>query len=54
MIGTGANGALPIMDSVRMEAERRRVELVILPTAEALQLLNKQPEETNAILHITC
>jgi hypothetical protein len=54
VIGTGANGALPVMDSVRKEAKRREVELLILPTREAIELLNGDPEETNAVLHVTC
>ena len=36
LIGTGADGALPVMQQVRDEARRRKVELVVLPTAEAI------------------
>jgi hypothetical protein len=54
VIGTGANGALPVMKEVKAEAERRKVELVILPTAQAIEILRGDPAETNAILHITC
>ncbi|MGA2641749.1 MAG: MTH938/NDUFAF3 family protein [Spirochaetia bacterium] len=54
VVGTGANGALPVMDEVRSEAIRRGVELVVAPTEQAVELLNKQPEDTNAVLHITC
>src|SRR5215213_3704030 len=36
VIGTGARGALPVMAQVRQEAQRRNVELVVLPTAEAI------------------
>jgi hypothetical protein len=32
VIGTGANGRLPVMKEVKLEAERRHVELVIVPT----------------------
>ena len=53
VVGTGM-GALPIMSEVKLEAKRRKVELLILPTAKAIEILNKQPEETNAILHVTC
>ena len=42
------------MDEVNREAKRHKVELVILPTREALDVLNKDSEETNAILHVTC
>jgi len=53
VVGTGM-GALPVMSEVKIEAKRRKVELLILPTAKAIELLNKQPEDTNAILHVTC
>jgi hypothetical protein len=54
VVGAGANGALPVMDEVRREASRRGVELVVVPTEQAIELLNRQPENTNAVLHITC
>jgi hypothetical protein len=54
VVGTGATGALPIMDEVIREAERRRVQVVALPTEEALHLLRGSPPDTNAVLHITC
>ena len=54
VIGTGAMGALPVMDDVKREAKRRGVKLTILPTGEALKLLRKEPGETNAVLHLTC
>jgi hypothetical protein len=53
VVGTG-EGALPVMDQVRREAKRRKVELIILPTEEAMELLNRRAEKTNAILHVTC
>jgi hypothetical protein len=53
VVGTGA-GALPVMDEVRREAERRKVELIILPTEEAIEFLKRREENTNAILHVTC
>ncbi len=53
VIGTGV-GALPVMDEVRREAKRRKVELLVLPTEEAMELLNKRAKNTNAILHVTC
>src|SRR5664280_1486822 len=52
-IGTG-EGALPVMDEVKREAKRRKVELLILPTEEAMELLNQHATSTNAILHVTC
>ena len=54
VVGTGAAGALPVMDKVRSEAKRRGVELVLLPTEKALELLRASPVETNAVLHVTC
>ncbi len=54
VIGTGAHGALPVMKEVKREAERRKVELVTLPTEQAIEALRKASEKTNAILHVTC
>jgi hypothetical protein len=42
------------MDEVKREAKRRKVELLILPTEEAMELLNQHAKNTNAILHVTC
>ena len=53
VIGTGT-GALPVMEEVKQEARRRHVELVILPTAEAIARLEEHPRDANAILHLTC
>ena len=54
VVGTGAQGALPLVPELKREAERRGVELVSLPTADAIALLGKDSEETNAVLHVTC
>lgn len=54
VIGTGLYGALPVMDDVKREAQRRHVELLVVPTARAIQELRKEIKETNAILHVTC
>ncbi len=54
VIGTGESGALPVMEEVKREALRRNVELLVFPTAQAIEFLAKAPPETNAILHITC
>jgi hypothetical protein len=53
VIGTGT-GALPVMEEVNREAHRRKIKLQISPTAEAIKILEKHPERTNAILHLTC
>jgi hypothetical protein len=54
VVGTGAHGALPVMDEVRREAVHRNVELLILPTPKAIEALRMDPKDTNAILHVTC
>jgi hypothetical protein len=54
VIGTGTYGRLPVMDDVKREAKDRGVELVVLPTAEAIKVLEKHPTKTNAVLHVTC
>jgi hypothetical protein len=54
VIGTGMAGRLPVMDEVVAEAKRRGVELVLRPTPEAVRLLEEDPADTNAILHLTC
>ena len=54
VVGSGADGALPVIKEVVEEAERRRVKLVVLPTAQALEELRGTGRDTNAILHVTC
>jgi hypothetical protein len=54
VIGTGADGALPVMQEVRDEARRREIDLVVLPTAQAINELASTTTSTNAILHLTC
>jgi hypothetical protein len=54
VIGSGAYGRLPVMQEVRREAERLKIKLLILPTIEAIEMLNQNPKDTNAILHVTC
>ena len=53
VIGTGT-GKLPVMDEVKREATRRKIKLLILPTAKAIEALKQSPDTTNAILHVTC
>lgn len=53
VIGTGT-GMLPVMEEVKREAKRRKIKLIILPTAKAIEKLKKRPDQTNAILHVTC
>jgi hypothetical protein len=54
VIGTGAYGRLPVMQEVRDEAAQKKVKLMILPTTEAIEVLNRNPDGANAILHVTC
>jgi hypothetical protein len=54
IVGSGAYGALPVMEEVKREAKRRAVQLLVLPTAQAIETLSQHAEKTNAILHVTC
>ena len=54
VIGTGADGRLPVMPEVKAEAQRRGVDLVLMPTVDAVAVLNEATKDTNAILHLTC
>ena len=54
VVGTGTYGRLPVMKEVKLEAERRKIQLLILPTARAIKALKEEPDETNAIFHVTC
>ena len=53
VVGTGG-GALPVMEDVKREAKRRRIKLLILPTVQAIEVLERDSEGTNAVLHVTC
>jgi hypothetical protein len=54
VVGTGANGALPVMKEIEREAQARNVELVVAPTEQAIKQLGQAGKGTNAILHVTC
>jgi hypothetical protein len=53
VVGTGT-GRLPVMEEVKREAKRRKIELLILPTGRAIEVLQQETDDTNAILHVTC
>ncbi|PYV29008.1 MAG: hypothetical protein DMG24_00390 [Acidobacteria bacterium] len=55
IVGTGIYGGLPVMNDGRPWAlgDLRKIELVILPTAQAIEAVQKESEGTNAILHVT-
>ena len=42
------------MAEVRGEAERRHVDLITLPTPQAIARLNRAGPDTNAVVHVTC
>src|SRR6266851_1900952 len=54
VIGSGACGRLPVMQEVRREAERLKIKLLVLPTPEAIKVLEQDQKDTNALLHVTC
>jgi hypothetical protein len=55
IIGTGAHGALPVMDEVIGEAKRPGIEVIAKPTLEACHLLEEVKKgQAFAILHCTC
>ena len=55
IVGTGASGSLPIMPEVWREAERRHVEIVAVPTEQALALVSDAAgDDVRAIIHVTC
>jgi hypothetical protein len=55
IVGTGADGALPITQEVHEEAQRRGIAIDALPTGDACRLLaDLTPRDVYAILHVTC
>ena len=42
------------MEEVKHEAKRRKIKLVVLPTAEAIEKLKQEVKQANVILHVTC
>ena len=53
VVGTGTHGGLPVMKEVKLEAKRRKIELLMLPTPEAIKALERNADQTNALLHVT-
>lgn len=55
IIGSGYSGRLPVLPEVTGEGKRRNVDVVVMPTAKAVNLLTEidQPD-VNAVLHVTC
>jgi hypothetical protein len=55
VIGSGYSGRLPVLAEIEDEAKKRGVGLVVIPTAQAVDLLAGDEEtNVNAILHVTC
>lgn len=54
VIGTGAQGSLPVMPEVLEEARRRGVQVTAVRTEQAIEILRSASGKTNAVLHITC
>jgi len=55
IIGTGAQGSLPVLPDVYAEAARRGVDVTAVPTADACRLLaDLRRRDVYAVLHVTC
>lgn len=55
VVGTGYSGRLPVLPEIEQEADDRGVDLVVMPTAEAVDLLaGPDQSEVHAVLHVTC
>ena len=55
VVGTGAQGRLPLTPELLEEAHARGVTVIALPTSEACELLRSTDDaNTNAVLHVTC
>lgn len=55
IVGTGHDGQLPVTGDLHEEARRQGVQVIVLPTAEACELIDGiKAKDVRAILHITC
>lgn len=55
IVGTGADGALPVASDIYDEAKRRGVRIEAVPTRDACRLLAElDPHDVYAIIHVTC
>jgi len=50
----GAYGRLPVMQKVEREAGGDKIKLLVQPTIDAVEVLKRDPKDTNAILRVTC
>jgi hypothetical protein len=55
IIGTGANGKLPIMNEVYEAARERGIEITAVPTDTACKLISARKKgKVRAVLHVSC
>ncbi|HEY6056626.1 MAG TPA: MTH938/NDUFAF3 family protein [Candidatus Limnocylindrales bacterium] len=55
IVGTGADGALPVAPDVYDEGARRGIAIEALPTRDACRLLGElKAKDVYAVLHVTC
>jgi hypothetical protein len=55
VIGSGYSGRLPVLSEIEDEAKKHNVKLEVMPTADAVRLLNDEDGSgVNAVLHVTC
>lgn len=54
IVGSGYSGRLPVLPEISEEAERRGIDLVVVPTSKACDLLSTSDHGVNAVLHVTC
>jgi hypothetical protein len=55
IVGTGADGALPVAPEVYEEASRRGIAIEAFPTRDACRLLARlKGKDVYAVLHVTC
>ena len=56
VVGQGAYGRMRVPDETRRAVERSGIELIVLPTGEAVERYNALPAEQRAAaaLHLTC
>lgn len=55
VVGSGYSGRLPVLAEIEERGAQRGVDVLVMPTADAVSLLNRTDQSgINAILHVTC
>ncbi|MCK4327230.1 MAG: hypothetical protein KAW41_02010 [Candidatus Diapherotrites archaeon] len=56
IVGTGASGVLQVADDAKQLMKEKEIELLAFPSAEAIQLYNKEADKATvvAVIHSTC